>query len=232
MYCSLTNISFLQVQVQQETHSNSPYPHSETESSSTSDPYFPRPHELADVPNVGSLASCETLDVDQVLAERWATVDTLAELLQLDRDSAKHALGHWHWKQNAIIDYCLRNPLGIAALVYDVGLGPYGIAQPLPPASSDEFELDPVGETTCQICLHVRRNDDFHALWCGHACCAECWAEHIKSRLRLEDPDGITCFGHRCNAAPTRQFVVGLFGEEGKVTKLVSDVFFVVSFRL
>lgn len=183
------------------------------------DPFFPKPREDGNVPNLGMLASCETFDTEKVEADMWETISAYSKVLDLDFDSTEHLLLRSHWRQFALIAAYVTRPH--SRMMSDAGLAPVGAVGPAPPASPELFDLEPVGKSTCQICLHIRRNSDFCSLWCGHPCCKECWAAHVKNRLHVDAVYMISCVMRNCNASPTRKFFLRVFGEEDKTTKSV-----------
>lgn len=177
--------------------------------------YFPALNEEGSAPLLGMVASCLTTPPSKVEATMRAIVARFSEILAADLNVTEHLLNRCFWRQISLLDAYQNR---YSNLLYETGLAPQGATAPAPPFPP----MDPAQKSTCTICLNVRDNGEFVALWCGHFCCKECWASHVKSRLHIDNVYGVACVQSECRASPTRAWLLQHFGEDSKTLKVVS----------
>lgn len=177
--------------------------------------YFPALNEEGSAPLLGMVASCVTTPPSRVEATMRDLVARFSEILAADLDVTEHLLNRCFWRRVSLLDAYQNR---YSELLCETGLAPQGATGPAPPFPP----LDPAQSTTCTICLNVRGNGEFVALWCGHWCCKECWGSHVESRLHIDNVYGVACVQAKCRASPTRAWLLRHFGEDSRILKVVS----------
>jgi hypothetical protein len=148
-----------------------------------------------------ALLSSASMTVDRVEEKMVAELDSLSQILHLDRPTLEALLVHSGWSHDRLLRQYLQNSTSV---MREVGLGGGDSAEAPPPGS----------QVTCPACIKKKDVGEAMWLWCNHACCKPCWKRHLATALEAGRALSTTCPVENCSARATRTFFSAVFGED------------------
>ncbi|XP_071081838.1 potential E3 ubiquitin-protein ligase ariadne-2-like [Haliotis cracherodii] len=136
-------------------------------------------------------------DVDRLLNEE---IEALCTPLKITPSLAKMLLLTHDWRREYILDRHQKDP---AQLLVDSKI-----------RSSKKYDEMMSGSShVCRVCVCPSPKENFHALNCGHAFCADCWDMHFQVQIKQGVTIGIECMGKDCPVLVPEDFLCSILSD-------------------
>ncbi|CAI8007075.1 Cullin-9, partial [Geodia barretti] len=153
-----------------------------------------------------ALLSSPSMTVDKVEEKMVGELDSLTQILHVERPLLEALLVHSKWNHNQLLRQYLENS---TTVMKEAGLGDGDGAEP-PPADS---------QVTCPACLKQKNVAESMWLSCNHVCCKTCWERHLRTELEAGHALSSACLVENCPARTTRAFFAAVLGEDSEEFK-------------
>jgi ariadne-1 len=127
----------------------------------------------------------------EIVREQEEVIDSLADLLSIDKSTTGNLLRHFAWNKEKLLSKYFENPEKVCEMA---GVTAAPVEDQV---TSRAVQLD--GEAECTICGELTTPPDSTALSCLHRFCNSCWRDYLTMQIQEGQSTLLHCMHYQCN---------------------------------